>query len=266
MAGHLEHQEKFCDNSTIHGKKKISADFYGNTFQEMLVNTSLPSAQRIVPYIHGLLQPQSVVDVGCGIGAWLATFQNLCGITDFLGFDGAYMNKANLAISSDRFVECDFEKDAIDCSRTFDLAVSLEVAEHLSKERAPDFIRDLTRLAPVVFFSAAIPNQGGTNHLNEQWPSYWAKLFLKHDYVPVDCIRKKFWNDENISFWYQQNSVLYVKKICLERYPKLNDMYLSQNKELPSLVHPKLWDIKLQPKPGLIVRALRKIQRIISTK
>jgi hypothetical protein len=46
----------------------------------------------------------------------------------------------------------------------FDLAVCLEVAEHLPPERAESFIRELCDLAPVVLFSAAIPGQGGTGH------------------------------------------------------------------------------------------------------
>jgi hypothetical protein len=63
--------------------------------------------------------------------------------------------------------------------RTFDLAICLEVAEHLPPEAAEGFIDSLTRLAPVVLFSAAITFQVGNQHLNGQWPDYWATLFRR---------------------------------------------------------------------------------------
>ena len=55
--------------------------------------------------------------------------------------------------------------------RRFDLALSLEVAEHLPPECGSEFVQTLTDLSSVILFSAAIPFQGGTDHLNEQWPS-----------------------------------------------------------------------------------------------
>lgn len=79
--------------------------------------------------------------------------------------------------------------------RNFDLAVSLQVAEHLPPSSAKGFIDSLAKLAPVVLFSAAIPLQAGAEHLNEQWPEYWAALFKTHDYLPIDCIRGRMSGD-----------------------------------------------------------------------
>ena len=45
--------------------------------------------------------------------------------------------------------------------RTYDLAICVEYAEHLPEARAASFIGDLTKLAPAIAFSAAIPGQGG---------------------------------------------------------------------------------------------------------
>lgn len=88
----------------------------------------------------------------------------------------------------------------------------LETAEHLPPERADSFVEDLVKLAPVVVFSAAIPGQGGTDHLNEQWPEYWAQRFRKLSYVVVDTLRMRFWSNEAMSAMYAQNSILYVRK------------------------------------------------------
>jgi len=216
--------------------------FYDDEFQKMLLVTSCPSAEQIVPYIIELVHPRSVVDVGCGIGAWLAAFRDLGDVQDYLGFDGDYINKQYLLISPDCFVVKNLEEMPLIWDRSFDLAVSLEVGEHLSERVALSFVESLTRLAPVVLFSAAIPGQGGTNHINEQWPSFWAELFFHFHYVPIDCIRKKFWNNEKIGYWYSQNTFLYVKSDQLEKYPQLSEEYRASPETFPlSFVHPSLW-------------------------
>jgi hypothetical protein len=52
--------------------------------------------------------------------------------------------------------------------------VSLEVAEHLQPKRSASFVADLVALAPAVLFSAAIPGQPGTDHINPRWQDEWA--------------------------------------------------------------------------------------------
>jgi len=220
---------------------KIFSETYGENFQKFLLETSCQSAKQVVPYIMELVHPKSVVDVGCGVGAWLAAFRDLGNIQDHLGFDGDYIKKQNLLINPDFFVTKNLEEMPLSCERTFDLAVSLEVAEHLPEKIALSFVETLTQLAPVVLFSAAIPKQGGTNHINEQWPSYWAELFRQFHYVPLDCVRKKFWENLNVNFWYSQNSILYVKLDQLEKYPLLAQEYHSNNGTPLAYIHPSLW-------------------------
>ena len=93
----------------------------------------------------------------------------------------------------------------------FDLVESLEVAEHFDEQYAENFIKLLTSLSDVVLFSAAIPYQGGTHHVNEQPPAYWAKLFAKFDFLCFD-LRNQFWEDEKIAYWYRQNTLIYAHK------------------------------------------------------
>ena len=118
--------------------------------------------------------------------------------------------------------------------RKFDLAVSLEVAEHLPASAGETLIATLARLAPAVLFSAAIPQQSGRHHINEQWPDYWAELFSKHDFTPCDVLRTQFWSDARVEWWYAQNIVLYVKPELLERIPGAR----VKEKSVLSLVHP----------------------------
>jgi hypothetical protein len=89
------------------------------------------------------------------------------------------------------------------------------VAEHLPEAAAEQFVRTLTDLAPVVLFSAAAPAQGGTGHLNEQWPSYWAAHFAARGYAAIDCLRPRIWQNDEIAWYYRQNLLLYASAAAL---------------------------------------------------
>jgi hypothetical protein len=144
--------------------------------------------------------------------------------------------------SKNNFLKTDLS-EPIDVERQFDLAISMEVAEHIEERKSDQFIKSLTDLAPVVLFSAAIPLQGGVHHVNEQWPDYWKEKFAKKDYILIDCIRPKVWNDARIKVWYIQNSFLFVKRDIVDNYPGLAK-YRSDTTML-SVVHPRLYNFKL---------------------
>jgi SAM-dependent methyltransferase len=187
-----------------------------------------------------MLFPQSVVDVGCGIGTWLSVFYEQ-GISDILGIDGAYVNRDQLLFPEEYFVACDLTKPLIlpsDHRSSFDLAVSLEVAEHLPEESAAQFVASLVLLAPVVLFSAAIPHQGGTDHVNEQWPNYWAALFHDRGYVTIDWLRPQIWDNANVAYYYAQNSLLFVGEEHLAKYPELQGYIVAPEDAMLSRVHP----------------------------
>ena len=210
---------------------------YTKGFYELQRNGATRSAEVIVPLVMQLLAVQSVVDVGCGDGSWLAVFRRL-GINETLGMDGEYVERRVLQIPADRFRATDLTK-SFALTSTFDLAISLEVGEHLPANCAAAFVEDLTRLAPAILFSAAIPHQGGVDHVNEQWPDKWAALFAKHGFLPVDCIRKRVWRNDAVEWWYAQNTLLFVKPEVLQRNAALKAEYEQSSGELPRLVHPK---------------------------
>ncbi len=171
---------------------------------------SLRSAEVIVPLVIDLVRPRSVVDVGCGTGAWLSVFISE-GVSDVVGVDGDYVGPELLRIPEDRFLTHDLER-ALSLGRTFDLVTSLEVAEHLSAEAAERFVDSLVSLGPVILFSAATPGQGGHHHVNEQPPSYWADLFGARGYQAIDCLRARIWDNPAVDWWYAQNCLLYVER------------------------------------------------------
>lgn len=236
---------------------------YNSQFYKDQKSGSVSSAEAIVPFIIKLINPKSVVDVGCGIGTWLSVFKKN-GVSEIVGLDGSWVNKGSLMIDEKRFIQADL-KEPILLNKKFDLGVSLEVAEHLPKDCASQFVRSLVSLSNMVLFSAAIPFQGGTNHINEQWQEYWVKLFEAEGFTVIDCIRRRFWKDERVAFFYAQNMLLFVKKSLVSKDLVLKKEYALTNRSQLSIVHPQRYsDIGLQKEkisrivPRFIKRILQK--------
>jgi SAM-dependent methyltransferase len=161
------------------------------------------SAEIVVPFIIEQLKPNSVLDVGCGLGSWLKVFENY-GVTDYIGTDGTYLNLEMVECDKSKIKLLDLEKYQ-NFSRKFDLVITLEVAEHLNESSADEFVKTLINASDNIVFSAAIPFQGGMNHINEQWMDYWSYKFEKEGYKVYDIFRMKFWNEDKVDFWYRQN-------------------------------------------------------------
>lgn len=196
---------------------------YDQGFFSDIANGAARSAGVVVPLVDRGYEPVTVVDVGCGQGWWGAAFEARgCAVT---GVDGDYVTDRQLA----RFVEHDLTQPLPDLAR-FDLAVCLEVAEHLPESRAASFVADLVALAPVVLFSAAIPGQPGVHHVNCQWPAYWAEKFAEHGYGVRDTYRWPLWDDDRVEPWYRQNLMVFEsgREIATPR----------------PLVHPFYWDMR----------------------
>jgi len=171
---------------------------------------ALTSARRILPLVLETTRARSLVDVGSGIGAWAKVAKELgCAVA---ALDGDWVPRDHLLVDPAEFVCVDLANPPQDLGRRFDLALSLEVAEHLPPTSADRFVGFLTSLAPVVVFSAAVPWQVGTHHINEQYPGYWATRFEAHGFVAFDAIRPRVWYDQEVEFYYRQNTIIYVRR------------------------------------------------------
>jgi len=194
------------------------------------------SAHVIVPLVFEFLMPTSVIDIGCGTGDFLKVFADH-GVRDFLGIDGDYIDRSQLSIPHEKFQLMNLSLP-FHLERIYDLAVCLEVAEHLAPACASTFIASLTSLAPIILFSAAIPFQGGEHHVNEQWPDYWISLFREHGFIVVDALRKHIWNNTLVSYWYRQNAFLFCSQQALACNPHLQ-RERDATGDMLSVVHPE---------------------------
>lgn len=197
------------------------------------------SASKILNFLFEMLQPESVLDVGCGLGIWLSVARSL-GVDHIQGIEGPWLDSENLYIEPDYVLIGDLEKP-FDLSRRFDLVISLEVAEHLSPDRAEGFIDNLVHHGDVILFSAAIPFQGGHNHLNEAWPVYWADIFKTQGYQCLDVIRPRIWEDKEIFWHLRQNILLFVQEEVSLVSARETACRTAYHDSPPALVHPEAY-------------------------
>jgi SAM-dependent methyltransferase len=186
---------------------------YDKAFYDYINRGSASSAREILPLILSLRCIRSVVDFGCGQGAWLREWKKL-GVSDILGLDGDYVNKSTLLIEATEFQASNLGQK-VDLKRQFDLVQSLEVAEHIPEEFSDVFVDNLARHGDIVFFSAAPIGQGGHDHINEKPYEYWRDKFLKRGYVLIDALRQHIKVNSKVEAWYRYNSFFFVKREIL---------------------------------------------------
>lgn len=215
----------------------MQESIYGNLFYNAETKTANKASQIMLPYIIKKLGCKSVIDYGCGTGEWLLAAKSCEMIESILGIDGEYA-KEFVKLDKDEFMGADLTSE-IRLNRKFDLALSLEVAEHLPPEYAEKFICNLVHSADIVMFSAAVPCQHGTFHVNEQYPSYWRNIFAKFGYTMCDCIRPLFWEMEEIEWYYRQNMFLYCKT---ELRDKVLNIFGANDTYLADCINPSAWE------------------------
>ena len=243
---------------------------YNEAFFAQLHAGAKRSARRVLPLVTKLFPIRSVVDVGCGQGTWLSVVREL-GVDDVRGIDGDYVKEDSLQIPRQYFVKADLSH-TFTADRTFDLALCLEVVEHLPPANNKAFVEQLTGFSSAILFSGSLPHQEGINHINEQWLEYWVERFAESGYCAVDCIRPQVWNDPEVDWWYAQNTLLYIRKSELHRYPRITDYLQGSSNPLFSCIHPRLFlykESKLQMHSSfreILAEAFRRVYRKVTRK
>lgn len=184
------------------------------------------------------VKPTSVVDLGTGSGTWLAAAKDM-GASRVLGLDGQWAATEHQLIISDEFQVVDFETGFPDVGR-FDLAICLEVLEHITPQAGEQAVRWLCERTNVVLFSAAIPGQGGTHHINEVWQSNWAHKFRVHGFHAYDIVRPTIWRNSDIPWWYRQNTIVYSRPETAQSYG-----WVEADIDALDVVHPERFDMAI---------------------
>lgn len=180
---------------------------YDTKFYNQIDEGALRSANIIIPQlIEQFVHPLTVIDIGCGTGAWLKVFKEHGAQIHGVDFSG----DGHQLIDESEFEQWDLTKHFIP-DHKYDLAISLEVAEHLDEEYADVFVNNVARCSDNILWSAAVPGQRGLHHVNEQFPSYWIPKFERLGYKVNGDFRLQFWYNEEVENWYRQNVLLFTK-------------------------------------------------------
>lgn len=217
---------------------------YDESYYRKHEKGSYNSAITILEYILSFYKFNSLIDLGCGMGTWCKAASDL-GVENILGLDQHVYEQQYMLISDKNYIRFNL-KNKLNGYGPFDIAISVEVAEHIDNTYVDSFIRNVCSQSNVVLFSAALPFQGGTGHINEKRCSFWKQKFNKYGYEIIDCIRPHFWDDQNIEIWYRNNCVLFVK----------NHMYSEFVTKIPKdmppldIIHPEMLE-RILRKRGL---------------
>jgi SAM-dependent methyltransferase len=180
-------------------------------YQREVEGPAARSAGRIANSIFNEFKATRVVDVGCGTGALLEALRDRgCEVFGLEYAEAAlrYCRARRLDVA-----KFDLETNAFSDNRTFDVAVSMEVAEHLPETVADRYVDLLTRLSRVVVFTAAPPGQGGADHVNEQPPSYWITKFRRRGFEHAEDLSQR-WRESwkaagDVESWYYKNLMIF---------------------------------------------------------
>ncbi len=196
---------------------------------------NLRSPQVIVPFLYKFIHPKSVIDIGCGVGTFLYAFKKL-GVNEVMGLDGDWVNKQLMSkyLEPNEFKPINLSEFE-DVKKKYELAICLEVAEHIGERFSDNLIKTIVHASDVIIFSAASPYQQGQHHINEQWPDYWIRKFSKHDFHFYDVLRSTLWNNPDVDFWYKQNIFLVMHKDHLFDEQWINDL---KKNTFNNLIHP----------------------------
>jgi SAM-dependent methyltransferase len=154
---------------------------------------------------------RSYLDVGAGSGAFSAEARRrgkyvvACENSPF----GRAVAKAQRLDARSFDLEADPPADV----GVADLALCLEVAEHLPPPMGETLVRFLIRQAENIVFSAAHPGQGGTGHVNEQPKQYWIDRFEDGGgHYDAEASRKLWANMDRQPMtrpWYRANAMVF---------------------------------------------------------
>lgn len=189
---------------------------YPNKFYAQRESKTSYAARVILDILFNEFEINSAIDLGCGNGVWVTELERR-GVSRTLGVDGPWVPR-NLFLSQSDYLEHNFALEKFIIKERFDLVICLEMFEHIPHARSIELISTISSITDCVLFSAAVPNQGGNGHINEQYLSYWVKLFQNKGFYVNDTIRPKIWNDPAIPYWYRQNIVIFSRVECLTQF------------------------------------------------
>jgi 2-polyprenyl-3-methyl-5-hydroxy-6-metoxy-1,4-benzoquinol methylase len=177
-----------------------------------------PEIKTLADHVATLKPPCRVIDVGCGPGLLIERLSELgYNVQGYDGAAGAIQYAREMTMLGERVVRHDLLERWEEVP-PFDLVICTEVAEHIARQDSAALVACLSRhlgANGLVFFTAAPPGQGGTDHRNERPMIEWLELFSRH-YIFPDLdrtldMRKRLSSLERV-WWYARNAVVLARQ------------------------------------------------------
>jgi SAM-dependent methyltransferase len=149
---------------------------YSEIYYNGIESANSHAYELLAETLNEVFQPKSVVDVGCGSGGISAALRD-SGVGEIYPFD---FSQASVDMTRKRGFTSARRLDltqAKEIPETADLCLCLEVAEHIPRKFERHLVALLSRVAPVLIFTAAPPGQGGHLHVNLRSQDHWKQLF-----------------------------------------------------------------------------------------
>lgn len=248
---------------------------YSKNFYQSVSRRAIVPAQISAQVIAGSIEPNSVIDIGSGQGVWLRTisavFPSLTKAVamDLQSHQSTFFDDLQSASTNFEFVQVDFEESRRLPGENFDLAICLEVLEHLTPQTAIEVAEDIGRKCSFVIFSAAILGQGGTGHINERKFEYWMGLMRKQGFVALDVFRPALRASEDVPSYYKQNMMLFWHpdnsrrdqvEFNLELLLRKHSLEVRDTRSTSTKF--RYWVVALIP-PGIVTRLVKVLDKTI---
>ncbi|AUX10564.1 hypothetical protein AArcSl_2953 [Halalkaliarchaeum desulfuricum] len=197
---------KIGDGYGIIGPNKIYNNDY---YRKRKKDPWRSDAREVSRVLYDEFEPESVIDFGCAIGGHLEWFHEhgieVCGIE---GNTTAF----EYSLIPNEYLEEHDLREPYEITKQRDLALCIEVAEHIPERYANQLVASLTDSAESVFFTAAPPGQQGTHHINLKKDSYWEKKFEEKGYIRDNMIETRLKQNLNLekSTWIKDNMFVFV--------------------------------------------------------
>lgn len=193
--------------------KLVNADtIYKNKYYEKRKRDPWRSeSNHIGEILYQRYKPESVIDFGCAIGTHLEPFY-IKGVS-IKGIEGNKYAIENSVVPSRYLVQHDLREPFVS-SGYYDLALSIEVAEHIPEEFADVYVDTVCDAAERIVMTAAPPGQGGTHHVNEQTQEYWIQKFenrgFRFEQNETEEVASLF--DVDNSIWVKNNLLIFERE------------------------------------------------------
>jgi SAM-dependent methyltransferase len=148
-------------------------------------------------------EPDSLLDVGCNVGAWLDECRRRCSRTKLVGID---INSAAIVAARERLRDIEVREASADAipfaDRTFQCVTCLEVLEHLAPSRRQQALREMWRvLRPNGRLVVTVPHAGwaawlDSNNFRFRFPRLYQRYVQggRRDRVYVESDRAVEWH------------------------------------------------------------------------